>query len=216
MRFYLQCLVFTALAGVLGGCAASASAGPEDRDTMEDGAEVEEQAKDRHNREIDHSEWSDERRALENDFDDFVTRSDDLDSAMAGGGPSQLASVAEAKAEHQQRLELELNEYWSESDGDVEVESWARLRIGQTYLNFGCELNKMGVPDGLSPDQEEEYRQAIGELTVPLIDQALQVFSEVDVAGASPWAEIADLLVYELDAGENDLDQRCNATAMYW
>lgn len=49
-------------------------------------------------------------------------------------------------------------------------------RVGQMYKNFSDELYGLPMPEGLTPDQEDEYRAALDDNAFPLQEKALTAF----------------------------------------
>lgn len=49
-------------------------------------------------------------------------------------------------------------------------------RVGQMYKNFSDELYNLPMPEGLTPDQEDEYRMALDDNAFPLQEKALSAY----------------------------------------
>jgi len=49
-------------------------------------------------------------------------------------------------------------------------------RVGQMYKNFSDELYNLPMPEGLTPDQEDEYRGALDDNAFPLQEKALTAY----------------------------------------
>lgn len=49
-------------------------------------------------------------------------------------------------------------------------------RVGQMYKNFSDELYNLPIPEGLTPDQEDEYRAALDDNAFPLQEKALTAY----------------------------------------
>ncbi|MEZ4461257.1 MAG: tetratricopeptide repeat protein [bacterium] len=50
------------------------------------------------------------------------------------------------------------------------------FRVGQMYKNFSDELYNLPMPEGLTPDQEDEYRAALDDNAFPLQEKALTAY----------------------------------------
>jgi tetratricopeptide (TPR) repeat protein len=49
-------------------------------------------------------------------------------------------------------------------------------RVGQMYKNFSDELYNLPMPEGLTPEQEDEYRMALDDNAFPLQEKALSAY----------------------------------------
>ena len=174
---------------------------------------------------IDRSDWSDERRAIDDELQRFLAAPDELNEAFQQG-PAQLNEAAEQKAASQQELKLQIRSAIDDPDAQPELMAWGRYRIAQTYLNFGCQLQAMGDPDDVPAESHPEYRLAVNDLSAPLFEESRQQFASVRDLGAPIWSDRAAQIVDQLpeeqlddggDNGEpNSLREICDTTADYW
>ncbi|MFW5966407.1 MAG: tetratricopeptide repeat protein, partial [Persicimonas sp.] len=62
---------------------------------------------------------------------------------------------------------------------DMGHEKWlaaSAFRIGQMYRDFAEQLTDLPLPDGLTPEQEQEYQFVLDEKILPLEEQAIDAF----------------------------------------
>ena len=166
---------------------------------------------------VDRTDWSDDRIALDDEVDAFLAGSNDLGDALSDS-PDELARAAEQKAQVQQSIEERLVDMFDASGGDLDILAWSEFRIAQTFLNFGCKIDEMESPEGLTPEQQEEYRRSITELSAPLVDRSRTRFENVVNSGTDPWVDHAKWLVAELGVvrqGE-PVATACSTTVDYW
>ncbi len=161
--------------------------------------------------EVDTTGWSQERLELEERFQAWLMSGESLAEAMAQG-PAQLRVVAEEKADGQQELERQLLVFY-EGDEDRDVKGWATTRIAQTYLNFACELDEMGAPEGLTDDQVQAYRQSIQDMVAPLISQTTSWLGTIEDQNIPVWTEKAQFIAGEIDPFTAE---SCAATGEFW
>lgn len=83
--------------------------------------------------------------------------------------------------------------------------SAAAYRIGSMYKNFSDELYNLPMPEGLTPDQEDEYRGALDEFAFPLQEKALAAFKRarqlaLDLEAYNEWSSKSSAIIAELEA----------------
>lgn len=161
--------------------------------------------------EVDTTDWTDDRRALEEQFWAWLQAGESLPEANAQG-PAHLQGVIQEKGAAQQQLEGQFQPYIADSSAP-EAAGWATLRSAQTYLHIGCELNEVEAPEGLNEEMRAAYDQIIADLVRPLLAQATTRLNSLNSPGAAPWSEDAAFLLRRLDPLT---PQSCEATAEYW
>lgn len=159
---------------------------------------------------VDTSGWSQERLVVEERFRTWMA-GESLDDALEQGIP-RFTEVVEEKAEGQQQLEQDFRRF-VEGAGDPEVLGWVTVRVSQTYLNFGCELDAMSAPQGLTPDQREAYLKAIQDRVTPLLSQATNHLTQIEGREIPLWSDKA---AHILDGIDPRTDDSCAATAEFW
>ncbi len=167
---------------------------------------------------VDRSDWSEERRQIDDAAQGFLTDSPTLGEALQDG-PEQVGVAAERKGKHQRKIEKRLTNYAGETE-DSDGSAWDRFRTGQLYLNFACELLEAPVPDAVSSEAEGEFRSTLENLAMPLVDEAMEMFVDVRQKDVSPWTDSATFIVDEFDGKSDDAsdagDVSCDTTTDYW
>lgn len=169
------------------------------------------------------AEWSEQRRALEAQFDDFIAEPQALAEAGTKGAHA-LEPMAQQKTEQQQRLEAELHQFaTAQGAGDEEIWAWAEFRAAQTYLHFGCALHQIPVPDGLEKQARKQFEDSLTSFVYPLFREAVVRSASVVEMDIEPWSDDAEFLVSKFGAVVSEVegvpdyaDLRCEQTARLW
>ena len=82
--------------------------------------------------------------------------------------------------------------------------SAAAYRIGQMYKNLSDEIYNLPLPEGLTPDQEDEYRGALDDNAFPLQEKALAAFQKarqvaLDLKAYNEWSAKSSEAISKLE-----------------
>lgn len=161
------------------------------------------------------ADWSEERSALEAEFEYFLVTTS-IPPQILEGGMEELGRVLDEKIEAQQDLENRIVAFIDGQGGDEESLSWAILRLSQTYLNVACELDGVQPPRDVSASLALEYRLSIADRTLPIFDSAIRALGQVVELDAAPWSEQAARLEDDLHRVTENPTRVCADIAAYW
>lgn len=177
----------------LGACASGPDEGPDDGREVET---VEVQRDDRDN--------------LQEAFETFLSTTEIATDIEQEGDEAYRAALQE-KASAQLNLESRLRNFREGSAPGGEEYEWASVRLAQTYLNVGCELNQL---EG-RPGQEEEG-SSLEALAHPVIMESVEFVLPILENEESPWFTEAREIASALNDYASEPAQICESTGRYW